>query len=131
MGTATLIIANAAARAKAARWCSLAPWNTRVTFKASSRTLPQNATMWARLTDVSQQVEWYGEKYTPEEWKDILSASLRQSRVVPGVEKGTFVILGLRTSKMDIEQMSNLLELITAFGAEHGVVWHDKEEIAA
>ncbi len=131
MGSATLIIANAAAREKAVRWLRLAPWNTRVTFKASSRTLPQNATMWACLTDVAEQVVWHGEKYTPDEWKDILSASLRKSRVVPGIDKGSFVILGLRTSKMDIEQMSNMIELIRAFGAEHGVVFHDREEQVA
>ncbi len=131
MGTATLIIANAAARAKAARWCSLAPWNTRVTFKASTRTLPQNDKLWACLTDVAQQVEWYGEKYSPDDWKDIFTASLRKSRVVPGIDKGTFVILGMRTSKMEVEEMSNLIELIHAFGAERGVVFHDGEEQAA
>ncbi len=127
MGTATIIIANAAAREMAVRWLGKAPWNTRVTFKASKRTVPQNDRMWAMLTDVAAQVEWYGQYFSPDDWKHIFTASLRQSRVVPGIDKGTFVILGTSTSKMEVEEMSDLIEIIHAFGAERGVIFHDGE----
>lgn len=61
----------------------------------------------------------------------MFTASLRKARVVPGIDPGSFVLLGLHTSAMSKEEMSMLLELIYAFGAEHGVVFHDPTEAAA
>ncbi|OBU85544.1 hypothetical protein MY55_15950 [Chromobacterium subtsugae] len=88
---------------------------------ASLRNLSQNAAMWAALTDVSEQLDWYGNKLTPEEWKDLLTAGLRKTKVVPNLDGSGFVILGRRTSDMSIREMGELLELIYAFGAERGV----------
>lgn len=92
------------------------------------RTLEQNNKMWAVLTDIANQVEWPVDgklqKLTPEDWKDILTAGLRkEQRVAQGVEGG-FVMLGQRTSKMTIGEMSDLIEFAHMFGAEHGVVWN-------
>jgi hypothetical protein len=39
---------------------------------------------------------------------------------VPGIDGG-FVVLGSSTSRMDKSEMSELLELIGAFGAQQGV----------
>ena len=126
MTRATLILNGAEARLKAKAWIDKAPTNTRVEFKRARRTLDQNAALWARLTDIAEQVEWYGQKLTAEDWKDIMSASLRKARVVPGLDPGSFVPLGMRTSDMTKEEMSDLLELIAAFGAERGVIFHDE-----
>ena len=90
--------------------------------KPEKRSNEQNRLMWAALTDISRQVEWYGEKLSPEDWKHILSSSLRKQRAVPGIDGG-FVVLGLSTSKMSKEEMSELLELALAFGAQKGVVF--------
>jgi len=84
------------------------------------RSTEQNARMWAMLTDVSRQVVWYGQKLQPEEWKDVFSASLNRQKVVPGIDGG-FVVLGMRTSKMTVAQMAELMELMEAFGAQQGV----------
>ena len=91
-----------------------------VEVKEKTRSTEQNARMWALLTDVSRQVDWYGQKLTPEEWKDVFSASLKKQKAVPGLDGG-FVILGQRTSKMSIREMGELMELIEAFGAQKGV----------
>lgn len=91
-----------------------------VEIREPTRSLQQNAAMWAALTDLSKQVDWYGNKLTPDEWKDVLTASLKGQKAVPGIEGG-FVVLGARTSKMTIKEMSDLLELAMAFGAERGV----------
>ncbi|WP_222103278.1 recombination protein NinB [Chromobacterium vaccinii] len=88
---------------------------------ASIRNLSQNAAMWAALTDISEQLDWYGNNLTAEEWKDLLTASLRRTKVVPNIDGTGFVILGQRTSDMSIREMGELLELIHAFGAEKGV----------
>lgn len=88
--------------------------------EASTRSLEQNARMWAMLHDIAAQVEWYGHKLTAENWKDIFTAALKKSQVVPGIDGG-FVVLGLRTSQMSIKAMSDLMALAEAFGAEKGV----------
>jgi hypothetical protein len=80
--------------------------------------------MWAMLADISKQVDWYGEKLSAEDWKDVFTASLRKAKVVPGLDGG-FVVLGLRTSAMSRNEMTNLLELIGAFAAEKGVKFSD------
>lgn len=120
-----LTLANETVRARAIRWIQGLPVGTKVEFKPPSRSLDQNAKLWACLTDVSRQVEWYGQRLTPEEWKDVFTASLRKAKVVPGLDAGSFVVLGLRTSKLTKAEFSDLIELIHAFGAEHGVVWSE------
>lgn len=91
-----------------------------IEVKEKTRSTEQNARMWAMLTDVSRQVEWYGKKLTPEEWKDVFSAAHKKHKVVPGIDGG-FVVVGASTSKMSIREMGELMELIEAFGAQQGV----------
>lgn len=125
MGRATVILSDRSEREKATHWIRRAPPGTSVTFKRNKRSVDQNAKMWAMLTEVAEQVEWYGRKLAPDDWKDMFTASLRKARVVPGIDPGSFVVLGLHTSDMTKDEMSNLIELISAFGAEHGVVFSD------
>lgn len=110
------------------------PVRVRIDEKSPTRTLEQNDLMWAVLTDIARQVEWPVDGklqlLEPEDWKDILSAGLRKSqRIAQGIEGG-FVMLGQRTSRMTIGNMSELIELAYAFGAEHGVVWHEQRRAA-
>jgi len=93
-------------------------------IKKITRSLEQNAKMWAMLADVSDQVNWYGNKLTSDEWKDVFSASLKSQKVVPGIDGG-FVVCGQRTSKMTKSEMTELIELMMAFGAERGVKFSD------
>jgi hypothetical protein len=85
-----------------------------------TRNLEQNAKLWALLAEVSSQVDWYGEKLSSDEWKDVFTAALKKSKVVPGLDGG-FVVLGQHTSSMSKTDFSELLELISAFCAEHKV----------
>jgi hypothetical protein len=130
MGRALIIVRGDGDRRKAAGWCAKAPNGTRIEYRRSKRSTPQNSLLWARLTDVAEQVEWYGQKLAPSDWKDMFTASLRKARVVPGIDPGSFVLLGLHTSEMDKEEMTNLLDLIDAFAAERGVTWHWQEQAA-
>ena len=84
------------------------------------RSLNQNRMMWANLEDIAQQVTWYGVKLTKDEWKDVLTAALKKQKVVPCIEGG-FVVIGARTSKMTVPEMTELIELSTAFGTQQGV----------
>jgi hypothetical protein len=85
-----------------------------------SRNTAQNARLWALLTEISDQVDWHGQKLTKDEWKDVFTAGLKRQKVVPGLDGG-FVVLGSSTSRMSKAELSDLMELISAFGAERGV----------
>lgn len=122
---------SAADRQRAVQLIADAPAGTRVEYKKAKRTLPQNDLLWSRLTDVARQVVWHGQKLTPGDWKDMFTAALRESRVVPGIDPGTFVVLGLHTSDMSKDEMGALLDLIDAFAAERGVELSDHKEEAA
>lgn len=91
-----------------------------LTIEQEKRSLLQNSKLWAMLSEVSQQVKWHGEKLSPEDWKHIFSAALKKQRIVPGIDSG-FVVLSQSTSKMNVSEMADLIELIFAFGASHEV----------
>ena len=107
-------------RDRACKWARQAPVGTRLEFKAPRRTLAQNDKLWGMLTDISRQIVWHGQKLTPEDWKDVFMAALRKAKMVPGIDGG-FVPIGIRTSDLSKEEMSELFALMDAFAAQHGV----------
>lgn len=130
----TIILGSQTDRQRATDWVARAPQNTIVSFRKPRRSIPQNARLHAMITDVARQVEWSGSKRDVEAWKDIFTAALRSAQhgldVVPGINGG-FVLLGMHTSAMSREEMGELMELIAAFGAEHGVEFTEPAEEAA
>ena len=121
------VLAHPLARRNAAHACSTAPEGWRVEITPRTRTLAQNDMMWSILTDISRQVDFVVNgalvKVEPEEVKDILTASLRrETRMAMGIDGG-MVLLGQRTSKMTVRQMTDLIDLAYAFGNERGVLW--------
>ena len=90
-------------------------------LRPEKRSDPQNRRMWAMLTDISAQVDWYGKRLTPEDWKHIFSSSMKKLDVVPNLDGTGFVALGQQTSKMTKAEMSDMQTLMEAFGAERGV----------
>ena len=95
-----------------------------VSLGRETRTLEQNRLLWPLRQDVSAQVQWYGERLTREEWKDVFSAALKRHRAVPGIDGG-IVMVGLHTSRLNKTDFSDLIEIIYSFGAERGVRWSD------
>ena len=97
---------------------------------AEKRSLSQNAKLWPMLEDVAGQqhlvidgsLEWAN----AEDWKDVFTSALRKhQRMAKGIDGG-LVMLGMRTSKMKKAEFSDLIELMYAYGAEHGIRWSDK-----
>lgn len=130
MPRAVVQIKGKADRDLIATWASNVPEGTTVEFRAPRRSLDQNALMWSLLSQIGKQVDWYGQKLSSEDWKDVLTASLRRTRVVPGIDAGSFVPLGMRTSQMTKEEVSELLELIYAFGAQQDVRFRELELVS-
>lgn len=129
MSRALVILASLAERQRVATWAMKAPLNTRVEFKAPKRSLPQNDRMWALLTEIAQQLPWHGIKLAADDWKLIfLDALKREVRMVPNIEGNGFVNLGRSSSDLSKDEMSDLMTLIEAFGAEHNVLFHDHSQ---
>ena len=115
------------AKKAACREILAAPEGYVVTLAEPTRTLDQNSLLWPLLTEVSKQVDWYGNKLTADEWKDVFSAAMKKQKVVPGLDGG-FVVCGQSTSRMSKREFSDLVELIYAFGAGRGVVFYGQAE---
>jgi hypothetical protein len=131
MSRQTFVMAHDLARQRAVDAVKAAPAGFVVTVAEPTRNSDQNSLLWALLTDVSQQVEWYGKRLTPEDWKHVFSASLRKLTVVPNLDGSGFVALGMSTSRLSKREFSDLIELIYAFGAEREVAWSEPERRAA
>lgn len=130
MNKRTFILAHDQARENAARFVMReAPAGYCVTVSEPTRSLEQNALMWPLLEKLAAHIVWHGTKLSSEDWKDMLTASLRKQRAAPGIDGG-FVVFGERTRVYSKAQFSELIELIFAFGAQHGVTFEKERETA-
>lgn len=99
--------------------------------KPEPRSSEQNRLLHAALTDIAQQVEWMGQKFTVEVWKRLCMASwLREKKeqpmLIPALDGNGFDVIFERTSKLSRTQCSELLEWCFAFGAEHEVKFRER-----
>jgi len=108
------------ARKLAADQIMLVPDGWICTIQPENRNLNQNSLLWPWLSAISKGVDWYGNRLSADEWKDVLTASLKREKVVPGINGG-FVVLGQHTSKMNKKDFSELLELTIAFAAQNNI----------
>lgn len=115
------VLAHPLARQRAAQAILDAPQGYVVKITPPTRSLESNAAMWAALNEISAQVVWHGRKLDSESWKNIFTSSLKRQDVVPNLDGTGFVVMGLSTSKMTKQEMSDLLELIASFAAQQGV----------
>lgn len=118
-----VILRDPSTRRRAHEAIDAAPDGYAMRLTPPTRSLEANAAMWAMLGDVAAQVVWHGRKLDAESWKHIFTSSLKRQDVVPNLDGTGFVVLGQSTSKMTKAEMSDLLELISAFGAERNVKW--------
>jgi hypothetical protein len=121
------VLSHPEARRRAMACVADAPEGYTVTVKPATRSGEQNAKLWALLGELAAQVNWHGQRLTDAEWKDVLTAGLKRQKVVPGIDGG-FVVLGSSTSRMTKPELSELIELIYAFGAQQGVVFNEVAE---
>lgn len=104
-----------------------------IVIQERKRSSDQNRRMWPLLHDLSRQVEWHGQKYTPDDWKDLITALVaksknEQQRTAPGIGGGV-VMFGSRTSKMRVSEMVEVIEAIYWFGTEQNVKFSDEAQL--
>lgn len=136
MSRALLVLDGPFQRQKAIHWINKAPFGARIEFKAPKRSLPQNDRMWAMLTEVAQQMQWHGLTLKPDDWKLIFLDALKRAnnealRIVPNTDGTGFVNLSTSSSDLSKDEMTDLIELISAFGANHGVHFNEPATVAA
>ena len=100
-----------------------APEGSWVFFKENKRTLEQNDALHAAIADVAKQLTWYGRKLPVWKWKRLFVAALNEVEVVPGIEPGQFVPMWKSTTELNVREASDMIEVVHAFGAQHGVVF--------
>lgn len=105
-----------------------APVGYRVDISEPKRTNDQNDLMWAMLGDVAMQAKWHGIKLQSDDWKRIFLSGLeKEMRIVPNFDGTGFIELGSSSSRLSVADMSALIDLIGAWGAQNGVKFNDSE----
>lgn len=121
----TVILRSGLQRDLAKSLIDKAPNDAIVKISAATRSDDQNAKMWAMLSDVSRSAP-EERHHIPEVWKCIFMAALgHEVMFTMGLNNQPFPI-GFKTSKLTKAQMSDLIEFIYAYGAQHNVKWSEK-----
>lgn len=131
MSGQAVILRGSHARDNAHRLVTRAPEGAVVNIREASRTGEQNDKMWAMLSDIAR-AKPQGRVLTTEVWKALFMASCgHQVRFEPTLDGQGVVPLGFRSSRLTKAEFSDLIEAIYAYGAEHGVLWSEPQELAA
>jgi hypothetical protein len=102
-----------------------APADAVVNIAEARRTSDQNARMWAMLSDIARAKPG-GRVLPTDTWKALFMASLgHRCTFEPSLDGQGVVPIGFRSSGLRKTEMSDLIEAIFAFGAEHGVTWSE------
>ncbi len=117
------------ARDRALEAVRTAPEGFVVDVREPTRNLEQNAALHAILSEIAVMREWAGQRLSVEDWKRLLTAAWcratgRGVKLVPSVDGQGFDALYQRTSTLSKSEMSELIDYIQAWKAEH-------EQIAA
>lgn len=128
MSRVDVVLRSQADRDKVCKWVQKVDAGTRVTLKEAKRTTEQNSRFWAMASEISHQVLWHGQRLKPEDWKLVFLDALKSElRIVPNINGNGFVNLGRSSSDLSKAEFSDLIELMLAFGAQHGVVFSERE----
>lgn len=124
----TVVIDSQYRRDLAHRLVAAAPVGAVMTIAPAKRSTDQNSRFWAMLSDISR-AKPDGRMHTPETWKALfLHAMGHASRFEMGLNGEPFPV-GFRSSQLSKAQMSDLMEFMSAWAAEKGVIF--SHEVAA
>lgn len=98
-----------------------------MTLREPRRSSEQSDKMWAMIDDlVSQKPE--GRQHDKEDWKVLaLALAGKRGKFLPSLDgDGKMEWVGPRSSTLTKQDMSDVIEALYAYGAEHGVKWSDQ-----
>ena len=127
--TQTVVIDSQYRRDLAHKLVAAAPVGAVMTISPAKRTTDQNARFWAMLSDISR-AKPEGRVHTPEAWKALFMHALGHSvRFEMGLNGEPFPV-GFRSSQLTKAQMSDLMEFMSAWAAEKGVIFSNEARAA-
>ena len=118
------VLAHTAARKRAAQAVAEAPEGYVVRIEPPRRHLDQNAALHAKITEISQRMEWCGKRLDVDTWKRLLVGAWSRAEnepvtMLPALDGNGVEIIFRRTSTLTKRECSDLLEWINAWAAEH------------
>jgi hypothetical protein len=134
MSRALLTLDSTAKREQAIDWIRKAKTGSRVEFKGPGRSLDQNSRFWAMLTDCAVQGRINDRRFNTEQWKMMFMHAYAEERGIeikylPALNRAGMVPCGRSSSDLSVQEMSELMDFIAAWGAENGIRFHDQEEL--
>lgn len=90
------------------------------------RSVEQNAKLHALLHDISTQKQWAGRWLDIEAWKRLMVAAWERANgkpaeFYPALDGAGFDVVYRRTSRMNKNEMIELIEYVTAWAVQNGV----------
>lgn len=123
----TIILSGFHARDEAKNLIARAPQNAVLNISPPRRTNDQNARFWAMLSDVSRSKPG-GRSMTPERWKAVFMQTFGHQVQFENDLDGRPFPVGHSSSRLSKQDMSDLMEFISAWGSENGVVWTEPQQ---
>ncbi|WP_282091310.1 recombination protein NinB [Epibacterium ulvae] len=129
MAGQTVILTGSSQRRFAHSLIEQAPVGAVLNVKKAKRTVDQNAKMWAMLSDISRAAP-EGRRWTTDVWKSAFMHALGHEIMWQQGLNGEPFPTGFRTSKLDKDQMADLITMIQEYGDRHDVRWTTPEASA-
>lgn len=101
------------------------------TVSPPTRSLDQNAKLWPMLKDCQQQIPGMEAMDTDDIKLRFLDALGEEMRYLPKLDGRGYFPVGHKSSALSKALFANLIELIYAEGARHGVRWSEPVDLAA
>lgn len=123
MSRRPIILNSKAKRHIAAQWCLNAEAGTVIEFRQPKRTDEQNAAFWGLLDQVQRQRPNHnGVKMSKELWRSVfMQAWGSEITFVPTLDGDGMFPMGLRSSKLSVPEMADLITFILAWSAHEGL----------
>lgn len=124
----TFVLVSPRVRENAISAVRAAPDNYIIKVAPPTRSLDQNAKLWAMLSDVARSKP-EGRNWTPETWKAAFMHYLgHQVMFAEGLDGAGPFPVGFRSSHLTVRQMGDLITCIAAYGDQHGVEWRETRD---
>ncbi len=130
MSRALIVINSEDDRRRIAKWAYQAKLGTRVEWKETKRSLPQNSRFYAMLTDIASQKEHCGQRYPVAVWKALMMQAWgREIIFVPTIDGESVIPMTYSSSDLSKQEMTELIEFMAAWGAQNGIRFHDDKHL--
>ena len=144
-----LVITGELSKAAAKRYIDQSPEGYVFKLSEPAKKREQEEKYHAMISDIAKQCTFMNRRWSAEEWKRLLiDAYVRvardnakaegkpdpfagQGEIVPALEGGGFVQLGIQSRRFKVKQAAEFIEYLLDYGENQLVVWSDHERRAA